>query len=34
MIDVVYQFAGDIGLGMAILLPVIFSVKWIADTVF
>jgi len=33
MINVIYQFAGDIGLGLTLLLPIVFSVKWLADQV-
>jgi hypothetical protein len=33
MINVIYQFAGDVGLGLTIMLPIVFSVKWLADQV-
>jgi hypothetical protein len=33
MINVIYLFANDFGLSLAIILPVFFTIRWLVDQI-
>lgn len=33
MIDVIYLFANDFGLALAIIIPAFFTIRWLVDLI-